>query len=297
MQKTIIRFWFLRKNRTISLINILGMAIGMAASGIILTFVHQEYHFDSSLQNAEQIFRVIEKDGETQDEYSYAPLAEALREEFPEIDASLRLAFYYGFLACRAGENSFNERSAIFTDPQFFSFFSFPLAMGHPENCLPDPNSVILSERAAQKYFGNSNPRGRQLEIGDGKMFTVTAVYKDFPVNSNFRGDIILPLDCISELTQIWIEPSWDYHSDNNTFVMLADRAARPELTEKTRPCLGRHLENKQTELHFQALSDIQTNKQYLWESSPQIGLRSLRILTLVAYLILGVSTINFLIL
>ena len=177
MQKTIIRFWFLRKNRTISLINILGMAIGMAASGIILTFVHQEYHFDSSLQNAEKIFRVIEKVGETQDEYSYAPLAEALREEFPEIDASLRLAFYYGFLACRAGENSFNERSAIFTDPQFFSFFSFPLAMGHPENCLPDPNSVILSERAAQKYFGNNNPRGRQLEIGDGKMFTVTAVY------------------------------------------------------------------------------------------------------------------------
>jgi putative ABC transport system permease protein len=293
--KRIMLFRFLRRNRTITLINILGMATGLAASGIILTFVHQEYHFDSSLKGSEKIFRIIEKVGETGDVYTYAPLAEALKDEFPEIEASIRLAFYYGFLACRAGENSYNERSAVFADPQYFDFFSFPLAQGDPVNCLSDPHSVVLSESAALKYFGNSNPLGRQLGIGQEQMFTVTAVYENFPVNSNFRGDIILPLECISELTQIWIEPSWDHGSDINTFVRLANGADRTDLSKKTRQFLSRHLDNKEVELLFQPLSDIHTNKLYMWESGPQISIRILRILSLVAFLILGVSTINFL--
>jgi putative ABC transport system permease protein len=294
-KKRAIRFRFLQRNRSITLINILGMAIGLAASGIILTFVHQEYHYDSNLKNAGKIYRIIEKDGDLQDEYGYAPLAEALREEYPEIDASIRLAFYYGFLASRAGENSYNERSAIFTDPNFFSFFSFPLKQGDPKICLTDPHTLAISESAARKYFGNSNPLGRQLEIGDGLMFTVSAVFYDFPVNSNFQGDFILPLKCISELTQIWIEPSWEYHSDINTFVMLTDGAARTNLTEKTRPLLSRHLDNNHAELYFQPLSDIHTNRRYIWESSPKISVRILRILSMVAFLILGISTINFL--
>ena len=159
---------FLKKNRAISLINILGMATGLAVSGIILTFVHQEYHFDSNLKNAEQIYRVIEKDGESQDEYGYAPLAEALREEFPEIEASVRMAFYYGFLACRAGENSFNERSAIFADPNFFRFFSFPLTQGDPEFSLSD----LWVLPSMDPYFvfgsdGSGSQEEHRLEEGD----------------------------------------------------------------------------------------------------------------------------------
>ncbi len=285
----------IRQNKGLSIINILGMAIGLAASGIILSFIHQEYHFDSSLKGSENIFRIIQKEGETENVYTYAPLAEALKEEFPEIKASTRLAFYYGFLACRAGENSYNERSAIFADPNFFKFFTFPLSHGNPDNCLPDRNSVAISERSAQKYFGIHNPLGKQLVIGDGKKFTVTAVYRKFPVNSNFRGDFILPLECISDLTQVWIEPSWDYASDINTFVSLSEGVNTLEMTEKTRSFLSRHLDNVHIELLFQPLSDIHTNKLFLWESNPQISIRILRILSLVAFLLLGVSTINFL--
>ncbi len=288
-------FRTIRQNKVLSIINILGMAIGLAASGIILSFVHQEYHFDSSLKNAEKSFRVIEKAGDSYDEYTYAPMAAALRDELPEIDDALRLAFYYGFLACRTGDNSFNERQAIFTDPHFFDFFSFPLVQGNPGNCLSDRHSMVLSESAARKYFGSNNPRGKQVEIGNGIMFTVTAVFKDFPVNSNFRGDIVLPLDCISELTQVWIEPSWDHHSDINTFVHLADGSSRTELIEKSQQFLSGHLDSKQLTLLFQPLSDIHINKQFIWESNPQISIRILRILSLVAFLILGVSTINFL--
>lgn len=285
----------IRQNKGLSIINILGMAIGLAASGIILSFVHQEFHFDTSLKGSEKIYRIIQKEGESENLYTYAPMAEALREEFPEIETSIRLAFYYGFLACRAGENSYNERSAIFADPNFFNFFSFPLAHGNPDNCLPDRNSVAISESSAQKYFGISNPLGKQLVIGDGKKFTVTAVYRKFPVNSNFRGDFILPLECISGLTQVWVEPSWDYESDINTFVSLSEGVNTMEMTEKTHSFLSRHLDNNHMELLFQPLADIHTNKRFTWESNPQISIRILRILSLVAFLLLGVSTINFL--
>ncbi len=285
----------IRQNKSLSIINILGMAIGLAAAGIILTFVHQEYHFDSSLKGSEKIFRIIQKEGETENASGYAPLAKALEEEFPEIESSIRLAFYYGFLACRAGENSYNERSTIFVDPNFFNFFSFPLVHGDPQNCLPDRNSVAISESSARKYFGIGNPLGKLLVIGDGKKFTVTAVYRKFPVNSNFRGDIILPLECISDLTQVWIEPSWDYGSDINTFVSLSEGVNTIGMTEKTHSVLSRHLENNHMELLFQPLADIHTNKRFMWESNPQISIRILRILSLVAFLLMGVSTINFL--
>ena len=295
MTKTITVFRFLRRNLKLTLINILGMAIGLAASGIILIFVHQEYHFDASLRGSENIYRIIEKDGEREGAYTYAPLAEALKQEFPEVEATIRMAFYYGFMACRAGDNSYNERNAVFADPHFFGFFSFPLTKGDPAYCLPDKYSVALSETAAQKYFGDIDPLGKLFEIGRGQKFTVTAVYDDFPVNSNFSGDIILPLECISELTQVWIEPSWNYESDINTFALLEENVSKTELTEKTRLFLARHTDNKGMELHFQPLSDIHTNKQYMWESSPQVNIRILRILFLVAFLILGVSTVNFL--
>ena len=262
MTKTITVFRFLRRNLKLTLINILGMAIGLAASGIILIFVHQEYHFDASLRGSENIYRIIEKEGEREGAYTYAPLAEALKEEFPEVEATIRMAFYYGFMACRAGDNSYNERNAVFADPHFFGFFSFPLTKGDPAYCLPDKYSVALSETAAQKYFGDIDPLGKLFEIGSGQKFTVTAVYDDFPVNSNFSGDIILPLECISELTQVWIEPSWNYESDINTFALLEENVSKTELTEKTRLFLARHTDNKGMELHFQPLSDIHTNKQ-----------------------------------
>ncbi|MEZ5070322.1 MAG: ABC transporter permease [Bacteroidales bacterium] len=193
-----------------------------------------------------------------------------MEDEFPEVEASLRVAFYFGFLACRNEENGFNERSALFVDPNFFQFFSFPLIHGTFGNCLPDPHAVVLSESAAHKYFGDENPLGKALEIGDGRMHTVTAVFSDFPVNSNFRGDILLPLESISEMTQIWIDPGWEHHSDINTFVRLAKGTTPSRLAGKTQSFLSGHLQNSGPELHFQSMSALHTNRKFLWESNPQ---------------------------
>jgi putative ABC transport system permease protein len=98
--------------------------------------------------------------------------------------------------------------------------FSFPFVGGDASKCLSSPNSIVLSESTARKYFGETDAVGKQVKIGEDKLFTVNGVYKDFSSNSNFRVDIILPLEIISKITQIWIEPSWNYQSDIHTFIL-----------------------------------------------------------------------------
>nr|HPR33742.1 ABC transporter permease [Prolixibacteraceae bacterium] len=162
----------LKKNSILNVINLFSMALGLVAAGIILAYVYQEYHYDAGNAKSENIFRV-EPSG-------YGPLAQTLKTNLPEIKETTRVSFFYGYLACSAGENKFNETCAIFADPTFFDLFSFPVVKGNKKECLNTSNSVALSETAAHKYFGDSDPIGKTLKIGSKSEFTVEAIYKDF---------------------------------------------------------------------------------------------------------------------
>lgn len=263
------------------------MALGLVAAGIILGYVYQEFHYDSANPNSENIYRV-EPSG-------YAPMAQVLETDFPEVKEATRVSFFYGYLACSAGENKFNENSAIFADPNFFDLFSFPLVKGNKDECLNAPNTIALSETAALKYFGNENPIGRILKIGGEREFTVTGVFKDFQANSNFKGDLVLPLKVISKLTQIWVEPSWKYQSDIHTFVLLADQSNIQELSKKSENVFLKYTSEIKSGLEFQPLKDIHVNSQIVWESTPHANVTYLYILVAIAILILFISSANFL--
>jgi len=297
MKKLIFTLRFLRKNPKLTTINVLCLALGLVATGIILSFVYQEYNYDSALENSEKIYRIIQKDGDQQHPYSFAPLAEVLESGFPEIENTVRVSFFYGYLACSFEENKFNEPGAIFADPEFFKLFSFPLIKGNKEECLISPNSVVISQKAAHKYFGNENPIGKNLRVGEHKNITVTGVFQDFSHNSNFKGDLIFPLDKISKLTQIWIEPSWKYESEIHTFVLLSDKTDVENIAQKTKNIVSESIENSNIELLFQPLKDIHTNKQLFWESTAQTNVKYLNILIIVALTIQCISIANFLLL
>lgn len=271
------------------------MALGLSATGIILGYVYQEYNYDCETANAERIHRVIQKDGETYNPYTFAPLAQSLKSDYPEIEDAVRVSFFYGYLACSTDENKMNERSAIFTDPGFFDLFSFPLIKGNSNECLRLPNSVVISEKAANKYFGDDDPIGKSLLIGTSTEFIVTGIFQDFKDNSNFKGDLILPLEKISKLTQVWIEPSWKYKSDIHTFVLFNNNEAGEGFREKTSGHVSKFIAESKIELLFQPLSNIHVNQQIGWESSPQINVTYLYILIIVAFLTLGISLANFL--
>ena len=271
------------------------MALGLVSAGIIVSYIYQEYNYDCENVNSPRIFRAIQKDGENLNTVTFGPLAQSLEANYPEIEEAIRVSFFYGYLSCAAGENSANERFAIFADPQFFDFFSFPLIKGQSNKCLVSPNSVVISERAAKKYFGKDDPIGRVLHIGADMDFTVTGVFRNFRANSNFTGDLILPLDQISELTQVWIEPSWDYESDIHTFILLAGNAGIEEFSTKAQNFIAAYVSGSKIELLFQPLSNIHVNRQLLWEPKARVNVSYMMILLIVALLTLSISTANFL--
>ena len=123
-------FQSLKKHSKLTLINVLCMSLGLVAAGIILAFVYQEFNYDSENIRSERIFRgIIEEEGE-QTPYTFAPLAEALKTDFPEIENSIRVSFFYGYLACSTSENKFNEPGAIFADSDFFTVSYFKTNSG-----------------------------------------------------------------------------------------------------------------------------------------------------------------------
>jgi putative ABC transport system permease protein len=144
MKKLKILLRAFKKNSNLTMIIVFCMALGFSATGIILGYVYQEYNYDSEAVDAEGIHRVIQKDGETHNPYTFAPLAQSLKSNYPEIEDAVRVSFFYGYLACSNNENKSNENSAIFADPGFFDLFSFPLKKGNSNECLRSPNSVLL---------------------------------------------------------------------------------------------------------------------------------------------------------
>lgn len=295
MIKTASVFRTIKKNSLLTIINVSCMALGLVSAGIIASYIYQEYHYDYENPNARRIYRVIQKEGGNLNTVTFGPLAESLETNYPEIEEALRVSFFYGYLSCAAGENKTNERSAIFADPDFFDFFSFPLIKGKSSECLTSPYSLVISEKAAEKYFGNLDPLGRVLRIGQDKEFTVTGVFQDFKANSNFSGDLVLPLTQISKLTQIWIEPSWEYESDIHTFILLTKESAIEDLAGKAKNFIARYISGSKIVLLFQAMGNIHVNRDLLWEPKASANVSYLKILLIVALLTLGISMVNFL--
>ncbi len=271
------------------------MALGLVSAGIIVSYIYQEYHYDYENRNAGRIYRVIQKEGESLNSVTFGPLAQSLKSNYPEIEDASRVSFFYGYLSCAAGENRTNERSAIFADPEFFDFFSFPLIKGKSSECLASPYSVVISEKAAKKYFGKQDPMGEVLRIGQDKEFTVTGVFQDFKSNSNFSGDLVLPLAQISKLTQIWIEPSWEYESDIHTFILLTENSGIEDLSGKAENYFARYITERKIDLLFQPLDNIHVNRDLTWEPKASANVSYLRILLIVALLTLSISMVNFL--
>ncbi len=288
-----------RKNSRLNLLNILSMAIGMAAAIIVLAHVYHEFNFDSKLANSKRIYRILTLNdkNELSGAASYGPLAQSLKSDFPEIEDAARISFYWGYLGLTAGDKMYNENRTVFADPNVFTLFSFPLEKGDAAKCLDAPNSIVLSESAAKKYFGEKDAIGKQIKIGKDKLFIVTGIFKDFPKNSNFRVDNVLPLKIISKLTQVWIEPSWNYPSDIHTFLLIQNNSESEIISTKIGNYLIGNVAENPEKLELQSLKTIHTEMQTGWESVPQVNKSYLYLLLAVALVILSMSSINFLLL
>jgi len=185
----------LLRNKGFSVINITGLAIGMAATMLILLWVQNEVSYDLFHKNKDRIYNVWNRvafNGKIQCWNSVsAPLGPALKKDLPEIEAIARIKYGVTYLLS-AGEKKLLKTGCM-VDSGFLKILSFPLLEGDPSTALRDKYSVVLTEKIAKSLFGNEDALGKIIRVGEKDNFTVTGVLKDLPDNTSFDFDYLLP--------------------------------------------------------------------------------------------------------
>jgi putative ABC transport system permease protein len=194
----------LRRQKTFSMINAVGMALGMAIFMILTQSAGQKLNADNFHPNASRIYGVIQVQpsddkAERHTVSAPAPLLAALENEFPEIETGTR-AVPGGQRILRWGDRSFYERRILFVDPEFLAMFNFPVFKGGTGGFRSDPRGIVLSQTAAAKYFGDDDPIGKTLTLDNTVDLTVAGVVKDQPRRSSFRFDVLVPFGVLREL-------------------------------------------------------------------------------------------------
>jgi putative ABC transport system permease protein len=185
----------LRKDKFYSLINILGLTIGVTCGMLLLLYVTDELSYDRYHKKSDQLYRVVSQIREPDKSFGWnvtqAPLVETLKKDYPFIENYAR--FYpYGRVMFRRGESRFYEEDIYAADSTVFDLFSYPLVEGDPKTALAQPNSIVLTQKTAQKFFGAQSALGQSLQTDDTTFYKVTGVMEDVPRNSHFTFNALL---------------------------------------------------------------------------------------------------------
>ena len=220
-----IAFRNLVKQKFYSLINITGLAVGLACCLLIVLFVQDELSYDKHHSRADRIYRAVTdiKFGDIDGKMSYlpAPLAPTLMEDFPEVELAARLREKGSYLIKRPdSETSIKEERLIFADPELFQIFDFVTLKGDPIENFRAPNKLVITHSKAEKYFPGEDPIGKVLMLDNRSEYTVVAVVEDIKKNSHFAYDFFMSMEGLQEAKQgIWL--SHNFH----TYLLLKEGA------------------------------------------------------------------------
>jgi putative ABC transport system permease protein len=192
-----------RRNKGFSFINITGLAVGMAACLLILLWVRDELSYNRFHKNIENIYLAASERVDYRGEFfdtTPVPLAEPLRNDYPEIARVVRFQFRDAVTA-RHEDKIFLDWMGAYVDPDVFSVFTFPFLEGNADSVFDKVNSIVLTETAAEKLFGGVGPIGKMMEI-EGDLVEVTGIMRDIPRNSDYHADYFRPFLSMSEITE-----------------------------------------------------------------------------------------------
>jgi putative ABC transport system permease protein len=282
-----------KKNKITSLIKILGLALGMACVVLISLWIQDEYSYDRFNENLESLYRIEEE--QHYDGLNYhvtvtpCPMAEAFRDEFPEIIRSSPVAGF-GRRKITYQEKSIYDSRILAVDPDFLKMFSFTFISGDRETALNEKYSIVISKDRAHAIFGEENPVGKKLRIDDEHILTVTGIMEDVPRNSSLNFEYLVPLELQKEISR-WSD-SW---GNNNipTFVQLAENASVPLLTQKINKFFKEKNEETTTKLVMAPLKRIHLYSYFGYK----VGLLNAHyvyIFSVIAVFILIIASINF---
>ncbi|MBL3657433.1 MULTISPECIES: ABC transporter permease [Fulvivirga] len=218
-----VAFRNITKHKLFSVINILGLTIGIAGTLFIVMYIQDELSYDRFNEKGDRIYRVNlhgKIAGQEVHTTSTAyPLYKALVEEIPEIEQATRVNDMREWIF-RYEEKAFKEDKVMAVDSNFFNFFSYELVKGNPDKALQDPNSIVISELLAEKYFGDENPLDKTMAIGNDKSsYKVTGVFAEVPGNSHLKFNALLSSSSFPWMNRDqWLSNSlWTYYMINKT--------------------------------------------------------------------------------
>ena len=287
----------IKKQKVNSFINISGLTVGVAAVMLLLLYIQYELGYDTYNQKADRIYRVAIQDKEEGMLGIHIPatVAPMMKAEIPEVENAARIMKRDERLISY-NEKKFIESDIIFADPEIFKIFSFDLLSGNKETALTNPNSIVITESIAKKYFGTSNPIGKVMKFEEKYSFEVTAVIKDLPGNSHFNINFMIPFEAVKQIWK-WIDlDSWRI-SMYNTYFTLKENASPDECLKNIYASIIKHTGDTYTnrvDILMQLLTSIHLNSHSMGELGDNADIEKIYILSLITLLILIIAGINY---
>ncbi len=278
------------KNKGFSIINILGLAIGMAVCLLFSLWAFDEFNYNKFHVNYDRLYRVTELSfsGNTPHVLTntVAPLGPVLKEEFPEIADYTRFQYLRSTMI-RYEDKKLYENAVIAANNSLFKMFSFSLVRGDKNTVLVNPNSIVIDETTAEKYFGDSDPIGKVIQVNNQYDFIVEGVFEDIGSNTDIQFSIVLAWD---HLEGIYPRVQWDNHVISN-YVLLADNATEQDTERKIINVINDHGVSTRYDVFLQPLSDVHLRSNFGSRISSETYVY---IILIIAVFVLLLACINF---
>ncbi len=269
------------------------MAIGMTCAILILLWVQDEWSYDRHFENADDLYRVIEKQyfsGGEVSQFAVSPgiLATALKEEYPEIIRSAR--YSNPQFPIQKGKEFIEAKIAI-VDPEFLNMFNIKFVRGDIKSALNGPYNIVITENLADKYFNNEDPVGKTLSSASW-VFTITGIAKSLPHNSHIEFDILFPSEFLKQIGAPVND--WGYRCYN--YIELQKGTDSKIVDKKIIDFVNKNKKGANSKIFLQNIKKIHlfSSQKYAYDISGHGDITDVRILSLIAVFILLIACINF---
>lgn len=303
----------LLKNKTFSLINIFGLAVGLGCFILIALYVLDELSYDRFYPAAERTYRVNSdiRFGGTDLNLAVCsdPFGATLKKDYPEVEQYVRIYASAGRKFVKRGNETIVENRVANVDSTYFDVFPRPMLAGNPKTALDEPNTVAISASTAEKYFGTTDALGKTIEVGinDETVYKVTAVYEDMPANSHFHFDLLFSMDNVTDYgfgnylshnfqTYVRLRKGVDPHTLEAKFPDLINRYILPQASQFMEIKSMADFEKSGNRLAYSLMpiTDIHLHSDRMAELDVNGNVQYVYVFGVVALLLLIIACINF---
>ena len=302
----------LLKNKTFSLINIIGLASGLACFILIALYVADELSYDRYNEKASRIYRInsdiVFGGNKLHLAVASDPMGAAIKNDYPQVEEYVRFYTSSGSKLIKKGDQYINENDVAHADSTLFNVFTLPVVSGEPKTALNEPNTVVVSETAAKKYFGTTDVVGKSVETNDNgsTLYKITAVIKDIPHNSHFNFSMIFSMDNVqyqwgnflshNHQTYLLLKPGTDYKAFEKNFSQFIVKYVVPQAAQFMQIKSMDEFEKAGNKLEYSLtpLTDIHLHSDRTVELGVNGNIQYVYIFSIIALVVLVLACINF---